>query len=231
MAVVLVAGLGFLGTIAYSQMMQDRVYQRVSMKDAVSDRAYQIAADKDLGIRVNQNVRSCAAVISEEVPGIIRSDDYGDIHNVWENALDYTRRAREKNKALGLMNFDFNDRSTVLLPSLNSKVLQMTVPNPSVYENYKLIPNAFVMKSNGKPYVDDQAWRYRDPYAENVTPFNYGTPLQNADVAKFGNPWGMAGVFKSNLREGGGRLKGRLDYDPKRNSVKGVTFKIPIGTS
>lgn len=223
MSLLAFAGLAGVGIIAYSQSSNSEKYKKIADKTAARDQNLQINEDIDIGIRTNQNVNTSNAIYTDEVGGIIRSDRYHDIGNVRNNALDFQNRARIKNKALGEANFNPDNRDTVLIPSYGSKIIHVTVPNPEVFPGYEKIPCAWVDRDSPKTPIDDQAWRYRDPYGELVSPFNMPQDIIQ-DVAKFGNPWGPAGLYNSNIREGGGRLKGTYDHDPAKYTRKQVAF-------
>lgn len=190
------------------------------------EETYEIREDYDNAILTNANMKGASAVISEDVGGIIRSDKRGDIYNVYDNALGFQSAARVKNKELGRVNFDVDNRRVVLRPSYGSAVVQMTVPNPSVIPGYEKIPNAWVdNESTEVPYYD-RASNYSDPYGELISPFNLPTDSVMMD-SKFGNPWGPNGVFNKNMRDGGHRLDNTHDFDPKIYSQRRVRFSLP----
>lgn len=198
-------------------------YKKLSTSRAARDSSQQINEDIDIGIRTNQNVASANAIYTEEVGGIIRSDSYHDIYNVRNNALDFQNQARIKNKALGEAQFNPDNRDIVLIPSFGTKQIYTTVPNPSVLPGYRQIPNAWVDRQSSAVTSDNQAWRYKTPYGELVTPFNMPQDIIQMDT-KFGNPWGPAGEYNSVIREGGQRLSKTHDYNPSRYTKKQVSF-------
>jgi len=228
MATLLVAGAVLLGAVALRENSNLNAYRKLSTNQAARDEAFQINEDIDIGIRTKQNVATANAIYTDEVGGIIRSDAYRDIHNVRNNALDFQNKARIKNKALGEANFNPDNRDTVIVPSYGSKIIGVTVPNPYVFPGYEKIPNAWVDRQSPKVTCDNQAWRYRDPYGELISPYNMPQDIIQMDT-KFGNPWGTPGLYNENIREGGRRLKNTADYDPKSYSKKQVRFKLPTG--
>lgn len=223
-----IGGIGLLAFIALANGEGVvNVYRKLNASAGKSDASFQINEDIDIGIRTNQNVRGAAAVISEEVGGIIRSDSYRDIYNVRNNALDFENRARIKNKILGELNFSPDNSKTILQPSYGTRVLQVTVPNPAVMPDYRKIPNAWLSRETSEVPVDDRAWMYREPYGENVTPFNMPQDTVQMET-KFGNPWGPAGIYNENIREGGKRLAKTYDFNPQVYERKQVSFSNPL---
>ena len=189
----------------------------------VSKDSAQIREDIDIGILSNSNVRSSAAVFSQEVGGIVRSADLSDIYDVRNNALRFSSSARVKNKTLGEANFTPQNSRSIQIPSYGTAIQQVTIPNPSVFPGYEKIPNAFVDRKTASVPVCDRASNYRNPFSDNVTPFNLPRDVVQMDV-KFGNPWGPGGVFNKNIREGGRRLQGKADSDPQEYTQKRVSF-------
>jgi hypothetical protein len=224
---LVIAGAAALGLIAYTQSSASEKYRKLSKEVASEDEPFQINEDIDIGILTHQNVATANAIYSDEVGGIIRSSNYKDVWNVRNNALDFSNKARLKNKALGELNFNPDNRDTILIPSYGSKILPVTVPNPAVFPGYEKIPNAWVDRDTSAIPADDQAWRYRDPFSENVTPFNMPQDIIQMDT-KFGNPWGPAGLYNKWMREGGDRLDGTADFDPKQYTERRVSFDSSV---
>lgn len=221
------AVLGFLGVIAYESQSIGK-YKKVSSKEPKSLAAYQINEDIDKGISSHQNIKFANSVFSDEVGGIIRSDQYTDIHNVKDNALDFTNKARIKNQILGEVNFRPDTRSTVQMPSYGTKITGMIVPNPNVIHNWEKVPNAWLDKQNSDIRLDQRAWLYKQGFGENIQPFNRPQDHVFEDV-KFGNPWGFSGPYNQWMKKGGDRLDGTHDYDPKIYPGKHVSFQLPNG--
>lgn len=223
---LVIAGVTLLGVAIYTNCMNNESVKKVSMRSAKKGENFQIDEDADIGIRYMQNFNSSNAIISEEVPGIIRARDYDFIGSVRENALDFSNKVREKNKALGELNFTPDNRDIILVPSYFQKVLPMTVPNPSVIPWYKKVPNAWLDRDSSEITADNQPWLYRDPYGELISPYNLPSDIIQEDV-KFGNPWGPSGLYNVNIREGGQRLEKTHDYNPSSYKKKQVSFKVP----
>lgn len=211
-----------IGLITYSEL-SDPTYRKMITREIKNSEKEQILDDYDIGILTNSNVRGAASLFSEELGGIIRSNDPGDIYSVRENALEYSSQARIKNKALGETNFDPKNRRTVQVPSYGSAITHVTIPNPSVFPGYEKIPNAWVDRKTPDVLQCDRASNYREPFGELITPFNLPRDTINMDT-KFGNPWGPAGVFNKNFRDGGRRLDGKSDSDPFSYTQRRVSF-------
>lgn len=227
MALAITAAAAVLGIAFLDHATTNAHVEKVSTKRARSQEGREAFEDFDSGMLSNINVRPASSIITQEIGGIIRSDNYGDIYNVKNNALDYASRARVKNKALGEANFCPDNRSTVLIPSYGTSIPLVSLNTDETIKNYRLIPNAQVDRPDGKIYTDDRAWVYRDPYGENITPFNLPRdPI--FDIAAFGNPWGPTGIYNKFLRRGGDRLNGTADYEPKTYEQKRVSFSLPV---
>lgn len=222
----ILAGAGLFSAYALSANPHGSAYKKISTSQASRDQAFQINEDIDIGIRTNQNVATANAIVSEEVGGIIRSDSYSDIYNVRNNALDFQNKARIKNKALGEALFNPDNRNTILIPSYGTKQIYTWAPNPYVLPNYKMIPNALLDRDSPRVTADNQAFRYKTPYGELITPFNMPQDIVQMD-SKFGSPWGPGGVYNAVIREGGQRLSNTHDYNPKKYTKKQVSFSLP----
>lgn len=222
----IIIGAGLFSAVALSESPHGEAYKKIATSQASRDAAHQINEDIDIGIRTNQNVNTSNLIYTEEVGGIIRSDSYKDIYNVRNNALDFQNQARIKNKALGEAQFNPDNRDIVIIPSYGSKQIYTTVPNPAVFPGYRFIPNAWVDRKSPAVTCDNQAWRYRTPYGEQITPFNMPQDIVQMDT-KFGNPWGPAGEYNAVIREGGKRLSKTHDYNPKSYTKKQVSFDLP----
>ncbi len=191
--------------------------------------AFQIHEDIDFGIFPKANMSLTNNVlVDEEIGGIIRSDQYSDIYNIRDNALDFTNKARLKNKYLGEINFRPDTKATILLPNYGTVVSTPMIPNPEVMPGYAKIPGAYLDKPFTSIRLDQQPWLYKDPYGEEISPYNRPVDMVHS-VYKFGNPWGPGGIFNIRMRTGGDRLEKTHDYDPTENHIKRVSFQIPNG--
>lgn len=213
MALLLLA----IGAVAYLSQKQDDEYNDPVVYLPVCYN--QKKEDRDNGILLSASKNNGSVAYSEEIGGIVRSDNYSEIHDIYNNALDFTSRSRLKNQTLGELNFSPNNVGTILLPSNGVKILPMTVPNPAVFPDYEKIPNAWLDRKTPNVTSDNDATNYKTLYGSNISPFNI--PKQPLlDVVQFGNPWGIGGIYNKNIREGGNRLTGKFDAGEKKK----VTF-------
>lgn len=221
------AAFAFIGAIAFDSQRSTSVINKNIPAKPLASSENQINEDIDKIINPHTNIKFANSVYSDEVAGIIRSDNYDDLRDVRNNALDFVNRARIKNRELGLINFRTDTKSTVLLPSYGTAIQGVIVPNPDVMPGYKKIPNAWLDKETSAIRLDQRPWLYKNPYGENIRPYNSPNDIVQ-QVNKFGNPWGPGGLFNTNMREGGRRLDNTHDYNPKYFTEKRVRFSTPL---
>lgn len=206
-----------LGALVYylSQSIHDRpVFDngKRSQYDILQKDNYQIFEDWDVGrVQPKVNQSAYSNVILNEDVNITRSTDPGDVMDVLNNTLRFQDELRRRNLQMGRLNFNPDNRKTVIIPSYATKVVSLNVPNPAVVPGYENLPTYYVDRYYSNIPPDLLAINFKDPCGD-VTDLRM--PRDNLiALHSIGNPWGPLGVYNKALIEGGNRLAGTFDLE------------------
>lgn len=107
----------------------------------------------------------------------------------------------------------------ILTPNIHTKVPLAQIPHPesSWAELLKNIPNKIFDKNNAKVPLEDQHYRYTDPFGHAGANPEHGVSYVWPNYLYYGNPWGVGGQLFTHLRQGG-QINDDYLYPAKNNT-------------
>lgn len=93
----------------------------------------------------------------------------------------------------------------IIRPNIHTRYRSGIVPNPgSAWGQWlRNVPNVFRGSDTDKPQLEDQHYRFLDPYGHAGANPEHGKSYVWPNYLYYGNPWGAGGQAYSHLRQGG----------------------------